>query len=108
MRASAFPLCSHCLSAKGTCLSVVLPPLPLCEWQLALLPRGPSHCTSVLRCDGIWDEMSSEVAVKTVAELIVKHEADPSANIADLFIEETLKVQKRSHGRFMAVSLFCG
>lgn len=52
--------------------------------------------------------MSSEVAVKTVAELIVKHEADPSANIADLFIEETLKVQKRSHGRFMAVSLFCG
>lgn len=34
--------------------------------------------------------MSSEEAVKIVADLINKHEKDPSANIADLFIEQVL------------------
>ena len=44
----------------------------------------------VIACDGVWDEMSSEEAVNIVAWLLSKH--DPAErNIAELFIEETLK-----------------
>jgi Ca2+-binding EF-hand superfamily protein len=44
----------------------------------------------IVACDGVWDEMSSEQAVKIVAGLFEKHKGT-DANIADLFIEETLK-----------------
>ena len=42
----------------------------------------------IVACDGVWDEMSSDEAVKIVADLIKRF---PDGNIADLFIEETLK-----------------
>lgn len=45
----------------------------------------------IVACDGVWDEMSSDEAVKICADLIKKNEGNPQANIADLFIEETLK-----------------
>jgi len=44
----------------------------------------------IIACDGVWDEMSSEEAVNIVAWLLSKH--DPAErNIAELFVEETLK-----------------
>ena len=44
----------------------------------------------IIACDGVWDEMSSEEAVNIVSWLFSKY--DPQEhNIAELFIEETLK-----------------
>lgn len=44
----------------------------------------------LIGCDGVFDEMSSEEAVRIVAWLLSQH--DPGeVNIAELFIEETLK-----------------
>ena len=45
----------------------------------------------IVACDGVWDEMSSEEAVRIVAQLIVDNLDDPSVDIAELFIEEVLK-----------------
>ena len=45
----------------------------------------------IVACDGVWDEMSSDEAVKIVADLIQNHESDPSKNIADMFIEKVLE-----------------
>ena len=45
----------------------------------------------VVACDGVWDEMSSDEAVKIIAKLLLANKGNPEANIADLFIEETLK-----------------
>jgi hypothetical protein len=44
----------------------------------------------LLACDGVWDEMSSEEAVEIMAELLHAH-SDTGADIAGMFIEETLK-----------------
>jgi len=43
----------------------------------------------LVACDGVWDEMSSDEAVRTCARLFAEHGDAP--NIADLFIEYTLK-----------------
>eukprot|EP01051_Picozoa_sp_SAG22_P021893 SAG22_NODE_5019_length_1106_cov_0.985104_1_plen_291_part_00 len=45
----------------------------------------------IIACDGIWDEMSSDEAVHLCHHLFTKHEANPEANIADEFLDETLK-----------------
>jgi len=45
----------------------------------------------IVACDGVWDEMSSEEAVRIVAQLIVDNLGDDSVDIAELFIEEVLK-----------------
>jgi hypothetical protein len=45
----------------------------------------------IIACDGIWDEMSSDEAVHLCQHLLVKHGGDPSVNIADEFLNETLK-----------------
>ena len=48
----------------------------------------------IIACDGVWDEMESEEAVNIVAWLLSKY--DPTkTNIAELFIEETLKLAVR-------------
>ena len=44
----------------------------------------------IIACDGVWDEMSSEEAVKIVACLLSQYDPEET-NIAELFIDETLK-----------------
>lgn len=45
----------------------------------------------IVACDGVWDEMSSEEAVSICAKLILDNANNAKADIAELFIEETLK-----------------
>ena len=45
----------------------------------------------IVGCDGVWDEMDSEEAVRICAKLILDNAKNDKANIADLFIEEVLK-----------------
>ena len=46
----------------------------------------------LLACDGIWDEMSSAEAGRICSELLVQTALDKSANVADLFVDEVLKI----------------
>jgi len=43
----------------------------------------------VIACDGVWDEMSSDEAVRICARLVAEY--GPGSNLAEMFIEETLK-----------------
>ena len=45
----------------------------------------------IIACDGIWDEMSSDEAVHLCHHLFEKHADNPGVNIADEFLNETLK-----------------
>jgi Ca2+-binding EF-hand superfamily protein/serine/threonine protein phosphatase PrpC len=45
----------------------------------------------IVACDGVWDEMTSEEAVRIVAQLIVDNLDDDSVDIAEIFVEEVLK-----------------
>jgi len=42
----------------------------------------------IIACDGVWDEMSSEEAVRVCGELLA---SGAGSNVAELFIDETLK-----------------
>lgn len=45
----------------------------------------------VLACDGVWDEMDNRQAVRTAGKLLLQHRADPTVNIAELFIDQVIK-----------------
>jgi serine/threonine protein phosphatase PrpC len=79
---------------KGTGLSVPViqsgdPPYISCvpECTTARFADG----FVILACDGVWDEISNEQAVRTVGKLLCEHGEDPSVNIAELFITQVLK-----------------
>ena len=46
----------------------------------------------LLACDGIWDEMSSDEAGRICSELLVQTAFDKSANVAERFVDEVLKM----------------
>ena len=45
----------------------------------------------IIACDGIWDEMSSDEAIHLCHHLIIKYDGQPDINLADEFLNETLK-----------------
>ena len=60
------------------------------EIQQATLDKQKGGGFIIIACDGVWDEMSSEEAVRIVNWLLTKYDPEEH-NIAELFIEETLK-----------------
>jgi serine/threonine protein phosphatase PrpC len=64
---------------------------PYISNQAEIKEREVENGFIIIACDGIWDEMSSDEAVHLCSHLMTKHSGQPDANIADLFLNETLK-----------------
>jgi hypothetical protein len=46
----------------------------------------------IVACDGIWDEIENDEAAHLYARILVENQFDPTANIAQLFIDEVMKL----------------
>lgn len=75
----------------GVSIDPVPRKIPYISCKAEVQERDIDHGFLIIACDGIWDEMSSDEAVHLCSHLLTKHEGDPEANIADLFLNETLK-----------------
>jgi serine/threonine protein phosphatase PrpC len=75
----------------GVSIDPVPRKIPYISSKAEVQEREIDHGFLIIACDGIWDEMSSDEAVHLCSHLMTTHDGVPEANIADLFLNETLK-----------------